>query len=44
MKLIEIKLIKTVKPKKPVKPKRLITPVKPDDSKNNRTTDETDGI
>lgn len=44
MKLIEIKLIKTVKPKKPVKPKKLITPVKPDDSKNNKTADETDSI
>ena len=41
MKLIEIKLIKTVKPKKPVKPKKLITPVKLDDSKNIKVTDKT---
>jgi len=44
MKLIEIKLIKPKKPKKPIKPKKLITPVKPDDSKKDRTTDETDSI
>lgn len=44
MKLIEIKLIKTVKPKKPVKPKKLITPVKLDDSKNIKVTDKTDSF
>ena len=42
MKLIEIKLIKTVKPKKPVKPKKLISPVKPKNHQSNKLADETD--
>ena len=44
MKLIEIKLIKPVKPKKPLKPRKLITPAKQNDFKNNKLADETDNI